>query len=190
MDEQRLAGLQIGSPGERPVGGAVGDREAGRVDEIQPVRDREGGGAFRDDFFREAPVPGDGHDAHAGNKAFDLGPAFHDRARDLEAGRERKWVLFLVLAGDHQEIGEIDAGRVHPDPDPGREKGGRRCRFEGKFFRRSPFPAKNGLHLGFLGSISYDWQSCPAPAGGFSYLNRKDKERRWEGTARQGEFDP
>ena len=69
-----------------------------------------------------------------------------DAPGQLQAGRERQGRLLLVAAGDHQTVGEVDAGGRHPDPHAAGT--GLRHRQIGQLesVRATQLPADNGSH--------------------------------------------
>ena len=103
-DEQALAGPKPRA-GKAKVRGAVGDGQSGRDRVRQAVRDRNA--AVR----REVADLGQGPRAAADGEAR---ARFDVESDPLEAEREGWRGRFLVGPGDHQQIGEIERTRRHP----------------------------------------------------------------------------
>ena len=153
VDDQRLARVQVGPPAQGAIGRAVGDREAGggRV-----VHRRRAAGRRRPRGRPPASAkpPRSRTAMHplARLEAGDAGAHGLDLARDLEPGRERQRRLLLVLAAQHQGVGEVHARRRAP----------------GSARRRRPAPARgrsaSASDLGAAVALAQRWRAWSFPS--------------------------
>ena len=139
--------------GQREMRGTVGDRKGGGGDEIHRVGDRHDRVGVDDDLvgiaaakaqYRKRPLAG----PQMPHVAADL----DHLAGRFEAGGERELGLHLVLAGDHQRVGKIDAAGPHPEARLLRLQGRGGNLGEPKRLGSAPFAALNRFHLMLLGN--------------------------------------
>src|SRR5690606_2025868 len=94
----------------------------------------------------EGAVAGGGHHAVADLDVADLLADFGDLAGTFHAGREGEGRLELVLAGDHQGVGEIQAGGMHLDAHVARAECRQRQVFQAEALGSAPGLAHHRLH--------------------------------------------
>ena len=141
-----LAGLEVGLPADRDMRGNPGGREGGGHDVGHALRHVEGFRFLRNGGFGIAAPPEDRHDAVAHGQPLAAGPERRDFARRLQPRHEGQGRPGLVVAGDHDRIGEIDAGGG--DADRNLAVAGRRRGHVADFeaFDLAPGGADGGAH--------------------------------------------
>jgi hypothetical protein len=152
--------------GQREMRGAVGDRKGGGGDVIHLVGDRHHRSAIDDDLLGIAAAEAQ----HRENPPA-AGQMRHRRAGldhlagGFEAGGERELGFDLVLAGDHQRVGEIDAAGSDADARLMRQQSGAGGLVEPQRFGSAPFPAQDCFHARLPGS--------PFPGGRGGWTGRR-----------------
>ena len=150
MDEQGFTGLQLGAFDERDVGRGVGGRVSGGVAGAHRLGDGVERGGRADGEVGEGAGLGAACDAQAGMHG-DAGANRIDHAGEVHANREGWFGFELVLALEHQQVGEVEAGRLDPDAD-----------FAGAGFRQGEvFQGDSGEIR--RQSVAHDCTHLPAP---------------------------
>ena len=111
-----MARFQTGAQPQRQVRCAIDDREPRRDREVHVRWQSEDVGLGGHRFLRKAAMVEHRQDTIARSASADIGATGRDRARDLQARRERVRRLNLIGPGDHQSIGKVDAGCGNLDP--------------------------------------------------------------------------
>ncbi|GAA2812512.1 hypothetical protein GCM10010441_41510 [Kitasatospora paracochleata] len=111
VDEQGLAGPEGGAAVEAEPGGLVADVEGGGFGVVEGVGGGEGAGGVHQGVLGEGAGGDDGGAEDAGPGAVAGG----DLAAEFDAGGERKRRADLVVAADHQRVGEVDGGGADLD---------------------------------------------------------------------------
>src|ERR1051325_5380917 len=132
---------------QREMRGAVRDRKRRRRDVIHSVRNRHDRAAVERDLLGIAAAEAQHrHRALPDPQMRHFRAGLDDLAGRFKAGGEREFRLHLVLAGDHQRVGEVDAGGVHPQPRLARGRRAPRRLLDPQDLRPAPFPAQNRFH--------------------------------------------
>jgi hypothetical protein len=115
--QHALARPQPRAPGKGAVGRAVRHGKSTRRRELQRRRHRDRALRRQNRGVGIAAEGQHAHDPVAAPPRRHVGRHLVDGAGDLEAGAERQRRILLVLARDHQQVGEVDAGRRHSHAD-------------------------------------------------------------------------
>src|SRR6185437_9404812 len=144
--QHTLAGLQMRTPGEGAVRRAVSHGETGGGDKIHAVGNAVKGLRLGHDLLGKAAAADRAEHAVAELEAGDAGTDLGDSARDFHARNERKGRLFLVLPGDDERVGEIEAGGVDRDAQRALAQRRRRHVGENELLRSAEFLAQYSAH--------------------------------------------
>ncbi len=117
VNEHRLSRGKIGETIEREVGGEVVDRNRRRLCVVEAVGNGEGKVRRHDDAIRVAAEAGEGDDAIARAMRRHARSNRIDDARDFVADDDRRLRRVRIESDPREDVGEVDAGRAHRDPD-------------------------------------------------------------------------
>ena len=159
LDEDRLALGQVAELEEAVVGGAEGDRHAGRGHQVEPLGHEPGERRRHHDLLGVGAVHHGGHDLLAHLPVGDLGPDLGDGAPALVAhdvGHGGHLALEAV-----QGVAALDADGLHLDAHPVRRERGVGDVLVAEHVRRSGLVVHGCLH----GGIS-SWSSTRRRYGG------------------------
>ena len=132
---------------QREMRGAIGDRERRGGDVIHRLRDRHDDvGIDRDLLGIAAAEAQHGERALPDPQVCDFRADLDDLAGGFETRGEREFRPHLVLAGDHQRVGEIDPAGMDPDARFVRAQRSARDLLDPQALGPAPFSAQNRFH--------------------------------------------